>query len=102
MSRCPWPAPTPCASRTTGPGYRKTSEQRREQERLVEALRTSTELSTQRYQSGLDSYLQVLDAQRNLFVGELDLARIRQRELASIVLLYRALGGGWDPAAPSA
>ena len=78
-------------------GYRKTSEQRVEQERLVEALRTSTQLSTQRYQSGLDSYLQVLDAQRNLFLGELDLARIRQRELASIVFLYRALGGGWDP-----
>ncbi len=77
-------------------GYRKTSEQRTEQERLVEALRVSTQLSTQRYQSGLDSYLQVLDAQRNLFRGELDLTRLRQQELASIVTLYRALGGGWE------
>ena len=75
--------------------YRRTGEQRGEQERLVEALRASTRLSTQRYESGLDSYLQVLDAQRNLFQGELELARIRQQELASIVLLYRALGGGW-------
>ncbi|MGH9349801.1 MAG: TolC family protein [Vicinamibacterales bacterium] len=76
-------------------GHRRTSEQRAQQERLVEALRASTQLSTQRYQSGLDSYLQVLDAQRNLFQGELDLARLRQQELASIVSLYRALGGGW-------
>jgi NodT family efflux transporter outer membrane factor (OMF) lipoprotein len=78
-------------------GYRRTSEQRAEQERLVNALRASTQLSTQRYQGGIDSYLQVLDAQRNLFQGELDLARLRQQELASIVSLYRALGGGWDP-----
>jgi len=38
----------------------------------------------------------VLDARRNLFQGELDLARLRQLELASIVQLYRALGGGWN------
>jgi NodT family efflux transporter outer membrane factor (OMF) lipoprotein len=77
-------------------GYRKTAEQRAEQERLVEALRASTQLSTQRYQGGVDNYLQVLDAQRNLFQGELDLARLRQLELAAIVQLYRALGGGWS------
>lgn len=75
--------------------YSKTAEQRTEHERLVEALRESTRLSTERYRGGLDSYLPVLDAQRNLFQGELELARLRQRELASIVQLYRALGGGW-------
>ena len=74
----------------------KTSEQRTQQERLVEALRESARLSTQRYEGGLDSYLPVLDAQRNLFQGELELARLRQQELASIVQLYRALGGGWS------
>lgn len=82
--------------------YRHTGEQREQQERLVEALRESTRLATSRYEGGLDSYLPVLDAQRNLFQGELDLARLRQQELASIVQLYRALGGGWssqgDPA----
>jgi multidrug efflux system outer membrane protein len=76
-------------------GHRKTSEQRAQQERLVEALRASTRLSSQRYEGGVDNYLQVLDAQRNLFQGELDLARLRQQELAAIVQLYRALGGGW-------
>ncbi len=76
-------------------GYRKTAEQRAEQERLVEALGATVRLSTQRYEGGVDNYLQVLDAQRNLFQGELDLARLRQQELAAIVQLYRALGGGW-------
>ena len=76
--------------------YTKTSEQRAEQERLVEALRGSAELSTERYQGGLDSYLPVLDAQRNLFEGELQLARLHQQQLSSIVQLYRALGGGWS------
>jgi multidrug efflux system outer membrane protein len=79
--------------------YTKTNEQRTQQERLVEALNASSELARQRYQGGLDSYLPVLDAQRNLFQGELELARLRQQELASVVQLYRALGGGWTPGA---
>ncbi len=76
--------------------HAKTNEQRTQQERLVDALRESARLSAQRYEGGLDSYLPVLDAQRNLFQGELELARLRQRELASIVQLYRTLGGGWS------
>jgi NodT family efflux transporter outer membrane factor (OMF) lipoprotein len=76
--------------------YTKTSQQRAEQERLVTALREATQVSTERYQGGLESYLPVLDSQRNLFQGELALAELRQRELASIVQLYRALGGGWS------
>jgi multidrug efflux system outer membrane protein len=76
--------------------YAKTSQQRTEQERLVETLRASTQLSAERYQGGLDSYLPVLDAQRSLFARELELAQLRQRELSSIVQLYRALGGGWS------
>jgi multidrug efflux system outer membrane protein len=76
--------------------YTKTTEQRAEQQQLVETLREAARLSSERYRGGLDSYLPVLDAQRNLFQGELELARLRQRELASIVQLYRALGGGWS------
>jgi NodT family efflux transporter outer membrane factor (OMF) lipoprotein len=76
--------------------HAKTREQRAEQERLVQALNEAARLATERYQGGLDSYLPVLDAQRNLFQGELELARLRERELASIVQLYRALGGGWE------
>ena len=37
----------------------------------------------------------ITHAQRNLFRSELDLAALQRQELASIVELYRALGGGW-------
>jgi outer membrane protein TolC len=56
----------------------------------------SVELSTLRYRGGLDSYLQVLDAERNLFGGQLTLAQLQLQELQAVVQLYRALGGGWQ------
>ena len=74
----------------------RTRDQRIEEEKLVNALTQSVELSTLRYRGGLDSYLQVLDAERNLFGGQLTLAQLRLLELQSVVQLYRALGGGWQ------
>ena len=81
--------------------HTKVREERTEQERLIQALAESRRLATERYQGGLDSYLPVLDAQRELFEGELTLAILRQRELAAIVQLYRALGGGWTASTPN-
>lgn len=76
--------------------YEKDREQRSQEELLVKALQDTDRLSTLRYKGGLDSYLQVLDAERNEFSGELTLAQLRKNELLSIVQLYRALGGGWQ------
>jgi multidrug efflux system outer membrane protein len=76
--------------------YNRTREQRGEEEKLVTALSESVRLSNLRYRGGLDSYLQVLDAERNLFAGQLTLAELRLLELQSVVQLYRALGGGWQ------
>jgi multidrug efflux system outer membrane protein len=77
-------------------GYQRTRAQRGEQEELVRALDETVRLSNLRYKGGLDSYLQVLDAQRNLFAGELGLAQLRLAERLSFVQIYRALGGGWQ------
>ena len=74
----------------------RTREQREQEEKLVGTLSESVRLSTLRYRGGLDSYLQVLDAERNLFGGQLTLAQLRLQELQSVVQLYRALGGGWQ------
>jgi outer membrane protein TolC len=74
----------------------RTREQRSQQELLVKTLTESTRLSQLRYEGGLDSYLQVLDAQRNLFQSELVLAQLRLLEFESVVQLYRSLGGGWQ------
>ncbi len=74
----------------------KNRQQREQEELLVNSLKDATSLSTLRYKGGLDSYLQVLDSQRNEFSGELTLAQLRKNELLSLVQLYRALGGGWQ------
>src|SRR5262245_1126479 len=79
-------------------GYRKSREQRVQQELLVEALRDRVGLANQRFFGGLDTYLQVLDAERDLFDAELNLARLQRDERLNIVGLYRALGGGWESA----
>jgi multidrug efflux system outer membrane protein len=76
--------------------HTRTREQRGEEEKLVHALSESVRLSNLRYRGGLDSYLQVLDAERDLFAGQLTLAQLRLVELQSVVQLYRALGGGWQ------
>lgn len=76
--------------------YTRIQEQRTQQELLVKALSESARLSNSRYRGGLDSYLQVLDAERNLFNGELTLAQLQLAELNTVVQLYRALGGGWQ------
>jgi outer membrane protein, multidrug efflux system len=78
-------------------GYRKTREQRVQQELLVEALADSAALANTRFLGGIDSYLQVLDAERQLFDAELELSRVQANELLNIVQLYKALGGGWQP-----
>lgn len=77
-------------------GFERLRTQRAEQENLVRALTDTVTLSTLRYRGGLDSYLQVLDARRTLFSGELVLAELRLQERLSVVQLYRALGGGWQ------
>jgi NodT family efflux transporter outer membrane factor (OMF) lipoprotein len=78
-------------------GYRKSREQRIQQELLVEAMADSAALANIRFLGGIDSYLQVLDAERQLFDAELELTRVQASELLNIVQLYKALGGGWQP-----
>ena len=76
--------------------FDRLREQRTQEELLVHTLEDTVRLSDLRYRGGLDSYLQVLDAQRNLFNGQLALAQLRLQERVSVVQLYRALGGGWS------
>lgn len=49
-----------------------------------------------RYEAGYASYLEELDAQRNLYAAELEVVRLHQAELDNRVQLYKALGGGWQ------
>ena len=53
-------------------------------------------LQRMRYRGGVVSYLEVLDAERQFFDAEIELARSRFGQLSAYVELYRALGGGWS------
>ncbi|BCA56895.1 RND efflux system, outer membrane factor lipoprotein [Nitrospira sp. KM1] len=74
----------------------KTREQRMAQEQQVTALQSALLLADQRYQGGRASYLDVLTSQRSLYESELALAKTLYVQLASVVQLYTALGGGWS------
>ena len=64
-------------------------------DRQAKAARNANELSKDRYDQGITSYLEVLETERQLFSAELDLSELRQQRLSAYVGLYKALGGGW-------
>jgi multidrug efflux system outer membrane protein len=72
--------------------YQAEYEARRRQ---VDAAVNAANLSWVRYEGGLTSYLEVLDLQRSEFSAELAASQALQLQLASVVELYKALGGGW-------
>src|SRR5688572_18624861 len=76
--------------------YRKFKEIRIQQGLLVETLRDRSRLAYLRYEGGVDTLLNALDANRELFNAELDLSETKRNELLSLVQLYKALGGGWQ------
>ena len=74
---------------------RKTREQLAAQGRQVQALREYARLARLRYENGYTSYLEVLDAERSLFTGELSYAQTKGNLFRALVGLYKAMGGGW-------
>jgi outer membrane protein TolC len=76
--------------------YRKLKEIRMQQELLVTTLRDRSRLAYLRYQGGVDTLLNALGADRDLFNSELSLTQTRRNEVLSIVQLYKAVGGGWQ------
>jgi NodT family efflux transporter outer membrane factor (OMF) lipoprotein len=66
------------------------------QARVVEAESVRFRLSRLRYENGIASYLDLLDAQRSLFAAQQQLVQARLARLQNQVQLYRSLGGGWE------
>jgi multidrug efflux system outer membrane protein len=71
------------------------------QHQAVESSREYLRLAQIEYGQGLQSYLQLLDADRTLLTNELAEEQLLNQRLVSTVLLIKALGGGWDPAGPT-
>ncbi|HSD36444.1 MAG TPA: efflux transporter outer membrane subunit [Rhodocyclaceae bacterium] len=68
------------------------------QEHRSAALRDSLRIARLRYDAGVSPYLDLLDAQRNLYSVESDTIDAQAVRLNASVDLFRALGGGWDTA----
>jgi multidrug efflux system outer membrane protein len=69
---------------------------REQQEKLVAAAADAVRLARIRYRGGSTSYLEVLTTDSTLFSAQLNLVSAREGEAQSLVLLYEALGGGWQ------
>jgi multidrug efflux system outer membrane protein len=59
------------------------------------ALAESLRLARIRYENGLTSQLEVLDAERNLLNAELNRAEALRTQRAAVADVVKALGGGW-------
>jgi multidrug efflux system outer membrane protein len=75
--------------------YGKLAEAETQQARAVSADREAVTLANQRYVAGLADYLEVLQAEQQLYPAENALAQTRFDRLATLVQLYKGLGGGW-------
>jgi multidrug efflux system outer membrane protein len=62
----------------------------------VAALKESVDLALDRYRAGKASYIEVLDAEQQLFPSQDVLAQTQRDQLLAVVNLYKALGGGWN------
>lgn len=77
-------------------GIRYLSEQAAAQNRAVESAQRAADLATQRYQSGIVGYLDVVDANRATLVTQRSRAQLAGERLIASVQLIKALGGGWN------
>ncbi len=62
--------------------------------------RLALDLAQQRYTQGIADFLNVLEAERSLLQAQLQLADSATTVSTNLVALYKALGGGWEPAYP--
>ncbi len=63
--------------------------------RALSAARDTASLANERYEKGLTSYLDVVDAQRVALQAERQDAQLRGQRAVSTILLAKAIGGGW-------
>ena len=79
-----------------------TTEQLRLQslQRAATANGNSLSLARQRYQAGLSSFLEVLDAERRLYASQTEVVRSNVTISTDLIAVYKSIGGGWDVAPP--
>ncbi len=86
------------ALRDVADALAETAKRREEvdgQRRRVATSEEALRLTNQRFQAGVASYLEVLDALRSLYAARTDLTTAVAAREIGLVRLYQALGGGW-------
>jgi outer membrane protein, multidrug efflux system len=73
----------------------ETREELRAQGQRVKSLQNYARLARSRYNTGYTSYIEVLDAERSLFIAELNYAQTQTTLFRALVNLYKSMGGGW-------
>ena len=68
--------------------------QRQASESVVRAYQERLFVAETRFKSGSASYLEVLEAQRELFAQQQTAVQVRRAQLSAAAQLYKALGGG--------
>ncbi|MEI7599629.1 MAG: efflux transporter outer membrane subunit [Aestuariivirga sp.] len=76
-------------------GYQKSLESLAARNRAIKALQTTVRLSFLKFEEGQESYTTVLTAENDLYSAQLEAINTRFRAFASLVDLYKAMGGGW-------
>ncbi len=76
--------------------YAQEQQRRQALAEQVAADRQAVELAQQLYSKGATSFLNVLDSKRSLYRSEDDLVQSERAVTASLIALYKALGGGWE------
>jgi NodT family efflux transporter outer membrane factor (OMF) lipoprotein len=76
--------------------YRQEQHRRAAQADAVDSNRQAAEMSNQLYAQGLIDFLSVLQAERDLYTTEDQLAQSVRAVSSDFIALYKAIGGGWE------
>ncbi|WP_044178192.1 efflux transporter outer membrane subunit [Phytobacter massiliensis] len=77
--------------------YRTDQQREAGLNKTIEASQNAFDLASDSYRQGIATFIDVLDAQRQLAQAEQQRAQARVQSSLDLVALYKALGGGWEP-----
>lgn len=66
----------------------------------VNASEQASQVARLRYQEGVTDFLTVLDSDQRLLLNQTQLAQSKTATAASLIAVYKALGGGWQTVVP--
>lgn len=75
--------------------YNKENENSELVEKAVAENQNTVDIAKQRYNAGITSFTDVLDAERNLYTAQTKLADSNANKAQDFIAVYKSLGGGW-------